>query len=173
VALWRQEIEWLQEELRGTARALETALAALRPTAQRFSLALGAAAPEPQSRGLGIAYCAELKENASEHAAAIFASVLASGPWTSTSAPPQQLRDSLTAALSLLLQMQAWAMAPISANECRFGLVAALKKLTPTCDANRPKFNDVMATAQQLLTTVLSGVSVPGVGGLHRGLLKG
>ena len=96
VAIWRQEIEWLQviskqeqsssttahnstatprlthhsrsrphtflpsraqDELRSTARALDTALSALRPTAQRFSLALGAAAPEPQSRGLGGLLC--------------------------------------------------------------------------------------------------------------------
>ena len=75
-------------------------------------------------------------------------------------------------AASLLLQMQAWAGAPISPAECRFGLMAALKKLTPTCDANRPKFNDVMATAQQL-QSILCGVSVPGVpaGGFSRGTL--
>ena len=34
--------------------------------------------------------------------------------------------------------------------ECRSGLQSALKRLTPLCDANRAKFSDVMATAQQL-----------------------
>ena len=151
--MWRQEVDWLQEELRGTARALDTALAALRPTAQRFSLALGAAAPEPQSRGLGVAFCAELRDNAAERAASVLSLVLAEGePSTgfTAEAPSQLLRESLNAAVSLLLQMRAWAHAPVSPLECRSGLLTALKKLSPQCDANRPKFGDVMATAQQL-----------------------
>ena len=61
-ATWRQEIDWLRDELRSTAHAVETALGALRPMAQRFSLALGAAAPEPQSRGLGVAYLAQVRD---------------------------------------------------------------------------------------------------------------
>jgi len=150
VAIWRQEIEWLQDELRSTARALDTALAALRPTAQRFSLALGAAAPEPQSRGLGVTYCAELRDNAAERTASVLSSVLAARAEAGVF-PSPQLRDTLCSAVSLLLQVETWANAPMSPAECRAGLLAALKKLTPLCDANRSKFADVMATAQQLV----------------------
>ena len=41
-------------------------------------MALGAAAPEPQSRGLGVTYCAELRDNAAERTASVLSSVLAS-----------------------------------------------------------------------------------------------
>lgn len=156
VAIWRQEMEWLQDELRSTARTLDTALAALRPTAQRFSLALGAAAPEPQSRGLGVTYCADLRDNAAERTASVLSSVLAARVEDGSRLSPQ-LRDTLCAAVSLLLQMQTWANAPLSPAECRMGLLAALKKLSPICDANRSKFNDVMATAQQLQSSLVTG----------------
>ena len=147
--IWKAEVEWLQDELRSTARALDTALAALRPTAQRFSLALGAAAPEPQSGGLGIGFVAQLRDNAMERTASVLSSALASRPGVAT-LPAQQLRENASAAVSLLLQMQTWATAPMSSVECREELQAALKKLTPQCEANRTKFADVMATAQQL-----------------------
>jgi hypothetical protein len=167
IAVWKQEVEWLQEELRGTTRALDTALAALRPTAQRFSLALGAAAPEPQSRGLGVAFCAELREIATERAAAILSAVIAER--TDGAPPPSpRIREAMASVVSLLLQMQSWAVAPVSPAECRFGLMVALKKLTPTCEANRPKFNDVMATAQQL-QSILCGVAIPGLPGANFG----
>ena len=58
------------------------------------------------------------------------------------------------------MQMQAWATAPLAPAECRLGLLAALKKLTPLCDANRPKFADVMATAQQI-QSIICGQGVP------------
>ena len=74
---------------------------------------------------------------------------LASRPGVAT-LPAQQLRENASAAVSLLLQMQTWATAPMSSVECREELQAALKKLTPQCEANRTKFADVMATAQQL-----------------------
>ena len=146
---WRQEIEWLTDELRSTARALETALAALRPTAQRFSLALGAAAPEPQSRGLGATYCAELRDNAAERTASVLSSVLAAWP-TDGTMPSLQVRSTLFSAVALLLLMQTWAIVPLSPAECRAELVAALKRHTALCDANQSKMSDVMAMAQQL-----------------------
>ena len=155
VAIWRQEVEWLQDELRSTARALETALQALRPTAQRFSLALGAAAPEPQSRGLGMTFCAQLRDNAAERTACVISSVLSTRD-DAIPAPSAPLRATLGAAVGLLMQMQTWASAPLSAAECRAGLLAALKKLSPQCDANRSKFAEVMASAQQI-QSVLSG----------------
>ena len=52
----------------------------------------------------------------------------------------------------MLLQLQAWSASPLSPNECRIGITAALKKLTPQCDANRHKFAELTATAQQLST---------------------
>jgi hypothetical protein len=165
VAMWRQETEWLQEELRSTARALDTALAALRPTAQRFSLVLGAAAPEPLSRGLGMPYCAELRDCAHEHAnVAMSATVAERGAngGANGGALPSAVRETLTSAVALLLQMHSWASSPMSAVECRVGLLAALKKLTPACEANRANYADVMATAQ-MLQSILCGVGVPGI----------
>lgn len=159
-AVWRQELEWLQDELRSTARALDTALAALRPTAQRFSIALGAAAPEPQSRGLGVNYVAQLRDNASERTASVLSSVLAVRA-SDAPLPDKGLHDVVSSAVALLLQLQTWATAPMSPAECRAGLQAALKKLTPQCDINRPKFADVMATAQQL-QSILCGASEAG-----------
>ena len=75
-------------------------------------------------------------------------------------APP--VRETLSSAVSLLLQVQGWAQAPMSPTECRIALLAALKKLTPACDANRASFADVMATAQ-MLQNILCGIGVPGV----------
>lgn len=192
VAMWKQEIEWLQDEMRGTARALDNALTALRPTAQRFSMVLGAAAPEPLSRGLGVSFCAELRDCANEHATSALAATLSerqpekrrgsvgdgsegasaqteSDGTPSVDAIPGEVkllappvRETLSSAVSLLLQVQGWAQAPMSPTECRIALLAALKKLTPACDANRASFADVMATAQ-MLQNILCGIGVPGV----------
>jgi len=126
---WKQEIRWLQEELKGTTKALDNALLAMRPLAQRFSIALGASAPEPQSRGLGLAQCAEMKEVATGHAAAIVSRVLSESTTLEGKAPSAPLRDLLSASVALLLQMQAWAEAPVSPAECRVALGAALQKI--------------------------------------------
>ena len=75
--------------------------------------------------------------------------MLATRPWGG-SAASQQLRDTLSASVELLLQIQTWSCAPLSSSECRASLQAALKKLAPLCDANRAKYSDVMASAQQL-----------------------
>ena len=208
IARWRGEIEWLSDELRSTARALDAALAALRPVAHRFSLALGAAAPEPQTHGLGLAFCAGLREHAADAAAAVVASILcaASGGSAREAAtertgtgmvssdapmqarlqlpnqsslqlpnqaslqlPPKTLRDSITSAISLLLQLHAWSTAPISTAECRAGLLAAVKQLAPICETNRPQFNEVVAAAQQLQAMVCGQVAgLPKMGGVRR-----
>jgi hypothetical protein len=191
IARWCGEIEWLTDELRSTARALDTALIALRPVAQRFSLALGAAAPEPQTHGMGLAFCAGLREHAADAAAAVVASILcaasdSAGEATSERTgmvssdapvqaslqlrlqlrlqlPPKTLRDSITSAISLLLQLHAWSTAPISPAECRAGLLAAVKQLAPICETNRPQFNEVVAAAQQLQALVCGQVQVAGL----------
>ena len=77
------------------------------------------------------------------------------------SLPPPQMRETLGAAVSLLLETAAWACSPLAAAECRAGLQSALKRLTPQCDANRSKFSDVMATAQQF-QAILCGVGEGG-----------
>jgi hypothetical protein len=197
IARWCGEIEWLTDELRSTARALDTALIALRPVAQRFSLALGAAAPEPQTHGMGLAFCAGLREHAADAAAAVVASILcaqhgaasdSAGEATSERTgmvssdapvqaslqlrlqlPPKTLRDSITSAISLLLQLHAWSTAPISPAECRAGLLAAVKQLAPICETNRPQFNEVVAAAQQLQALVCGQVAgLPKGAGLRR-----
>ncbi len=56
--------------------------------------------------------------------------------------------------------IQAWADAPISPAECRFGLVAALQKLTPAVEGNRSKFQDVAAVTKQL-QSILCGAAIP------------
>ena len=64
MVLWRRaskralETPWngMQDELRGTTRTLEHAMAAMRPLAQRFSMALGATAPEPQAAWFGVSF---------------------------------------------------------------------------------------------------------------------
>ena len=140
-------------------------------------MALGAAAPEPQSRGLGVTYCAELRDNAAERTASVLSSVLASyrntqqqqqqegggGSSSSGSAssalPSPQLKEILCSAVSLLLQLQTWANAPMSAAECRAAMQNALKRLTPLCDANRSKFNDATATAQMLMSLLCGSTS--------------
>lgn len=157
VAIWRHEIDWLQDELRSTARALEAALVALKPTSQRFALALGAAAPEPQSRGLGVPYVAQLRDSAGERTACVLSAALAAGDGR---LPEVQLKTSLHAAVALLLETAAWSTAPLAPAECRAGLQSALKRLTPLCDANRTQFSAVMATAQQL-QTILCGAGDP------------
>ncbi|KAL1515778.1 hypothetical protein AB1Y20_002394 [Prymnesium parvum] len=150
VAMWREEMEWLQAELRATSAALDAALHALRPIAQRLSLALGAAAPEPASSGLGLAKCCQLNEEAAAEAAAIVSQIIAeSRPQLGTD-PPRPMRDFMSAAAALLLKLQAWAEAPISQSESRLSLVAALHKLKPSTEANYKLFEQIEAATIQV-----------------------
>lgn len=146
-----------QEELRATNAALDNALAALRPVGQRFALALGATAPEPQERGLGMQKVAELKEGAAGRAAVVLSQLLAERDVGSTPAGP--LRDVLSSAASLVLQLQAWAVAPMAPSECRYSLLAALNKLAPAAEANKLRFQQVLGVTLQL-QDILCGVSL-------------
>ncbi|EOD36776.1 hypothetical protein EMIHUDRAFT_200992 [Emiliania huxleyi CCMP1516] len=133
VRRWSLEISWLQDELRGTSRRLEEALAAMRPMSQRFSLALGASAPEPVTAGVGVLACADLREEAT-----------------------------VSAALMLLLQLQAWARAPASSvNDCSSSISGSLRDLIPAVgsDANLKAFNAVANAAQSLEHILASGAS--------------
>jgi hypothetical protein len=164
--VWRQEVGWLQEELRGTARTLDSALAALRPTAQRFSMALGATAPEPLSRGLGMALCADTRDEAGERAHAMVSATLAEGGGSERPSPAH--RDLVAAAGSLLLQLAAWASAPSSAVECRQSLRASLQRLHPPHDGNSAELAALTATlhkVQALLSGADASLSATRAGG--------
>ena len=71
--------------------------------------------------------------------------------------PSQRLREMLCSCASLLLQVQAWACAPISPSECRFALEVALQKLQPLHAKNRVLFKEV-ETLTQHLQAILCGV---------------
>lgn len=180
---WSQEIAWLQDALRRTSRRVEEAMCAMKPMAQRFALALGSVAPEPISFGFGVSVCAEMRTHAEVAAQAILSRLLAEGPpptdagaagspsGSSRRPPPPvpttEVREQVVSALMLLLQVQAWAAAPVdSAVECRFAFTAALEPLIPRsgCEANRDEFSGVLSASQALqmvLSAGCSGAAVP------------
>ena len=119
-----------QEELRATNAALDNALAALRPVGQRFALALGATAPEPQERGLGMQKVAELKEGAAGRAGVVLSQLLAERDVGSTPAGP--LRDVLSSAASLVLQLQACGLSHLRRR------VSAATRCSPRSTSSRP-----------------------------------
>ena len=132
----------------------------LRPAAQRFSIALGAAAPEPMTRGLGLAQCALLNEEAASRAATILAQVVADSTPTDGAVPSRELRAMVASAAALLLKVGAWADAPVSPVESRFALATALKELQPSSEANREVFDQVAAGVLQL-QALLCGAMAP------------
>ena len=75
----------------------------------------------------------------------------------SGSTPAGPLRDALLSAASLVLQLQAWAVAPIAPNECRYSVLAALNKLSPTGESNKAKFQQVLGLTLQL-QDILCGI---------------
>jgi len=188
VRRWSLEISWLQDELRGTSRRLEEALAAMRPMSQRFSLALGASAPEPVTAGVGVLACADLREEAVRATSAILSHEIASSTAADAAAdaaaaaaadadaasddapllpplpspPPPAVRETVSAALMLLLQLQAWARAPASSvNDCSSSISGSLRDLIPAVgsDANLKAFNAVANAAQSLEHILASGAS--------------
>ena len=95
-------------------------------------------------------YCAELRDNAAERTASVLSSVLATRSLSGEAMAAPPLRELLHHSVALLLHIQTWAAAPSSSAECRAALQTALRRLTPLCDANRSKYADVLAMAQQL-----------------------
>lgn len=163
-ARWTQEISWLQEELRGTSRRVDEAMSAMRPMSQRFSLALGTAAPEPISVGFGVSVCSQMRAHSETAALAILSRVLAESEpdGVAPQLPMRAAREQITSALELLLQIQAWAVAPVdSAIECRFAITAALNDLIPSSgsDEARKEFSGVLSAAQALQVVLAAGCS--------------
>lgn len=174
-ARWSQEIAWLQDALRRTSRRVEEAMLAMKPMAQRFSLALGAVAPEPISYGFGVNVCSQMRDHSQEAALAILSRRMAEGgrppsAGDDTSAPaaapgpsrvpPPDVFQRVVQALMLLLQVQAWAAAPVdSAAECRFAFTAALEALIPESETEpvREEFSGVLSAAQALQMVLSAG----------------
>jgi hypothetical protein len=170
---WSQEIAWLQDALRRTSRRVDEAMCAMKPMAQRFALALGSVAPEPISYGFGVSVCAQMRAHASEAAHAIMSRLLTEGPPPTDAGgsaseplalrpppppPTPEVREQILSALMLLLQVQAWAAAPVdSAVECRFAFTAALEPLIPRCEAQRDHFSGVQAASQALQMVLSAG----------------
>ena len=101
---------------------------------------------------------AELKEGAAGRAAVVLSQLLAERESGSTPAGP--LRDLLQASASLVLQLQAWAVAPMSPTECRYSLLAAVQKLTPAAEGNKARFQQVLNQTLQL-QDILCAVALP------------
>ena len=93
-------------------------------------------------------HLSQLHDSAFQRAACVMAGVLSSSE--SLQLPEAQLQQTLSSAVSLLLETATWAKAPRAPTECRAGLQSSLRRLAPLCEANRTNFNDVVATAQQL-----------------------
>ena len=78
------------------------------------------------------------------------------------SPPPPAVRETVSAALMLLLQLQAWARAPASSvNDCSSSISGSLRDLIPAVgsDANLKAFNAVANAAQSLEHILASGAS--------------
>ena len=154
VERWVVEIFWLREEMSLTHQTLEAAFIALRPVKERYSKALTASTLEPQSGGLGHGQCAQLQEEAAARAVAIVAHLLNQKSIHRNALPSRQLSEMLSASATLLLQVQAWAHAPISPSESRFALDLALQKLQPVHDGNQARFKEVEQLMQQVQAVV-------------------
>ena len=112
------------------------------------------------TRGLGLAQCAQLNEDAASRAAAILSQVVADAAPADAAPPSRELRTLVTSAAALLLKVGAWADAPVSPVESRFALATALKELQPSSEANRELFDQVAAGVLQL-QALLCGAAVP------------
>lgn len=60
------------------------------------------------------------------------------------------MRELLSASAALMLKLRAWAVSPASESECRFSLLAALKKLRPVDSANEGLYEKVEAATIRL-----------------------